>query len=62
MNLVCGVSVWPSWNTTNQDGVGSNFVFKTDGTASAKSYVELDDYRLAQTRYLNSVMISQMDY
>lgn len=62
MNLVSGVPVWPSWNTTNEDGVGSNFVFNTDGTASANSSVELDDYRLAQTRYLNSVMISQMKY
>jgi hypothetical protein len=54
--------VWPSWNNTNMEGIGSNFVFDTDGTSNVKSYVELDDYRLAQTRYLNSVMESQMYY
>lgn len=60
--IVCGVPDWPSWNFTNSKGVGTNFVFNSDGTPSAGPFLELDDYRLAQTRYLNAVMKSQMHY
>ncbi|KAJ9151823.1 Carboxylic ester hydrolase [Pleurostoma richardsiae] len=59
----CGVPNWQAWNTTNSDGVGTNFVFNSNGTVgTSTTYLELDDYRLAQTRYLNSIMETQMYY
>ncbi|KAL4905815.1 Alpha/Beta hydrolase protein [Aspergillus multicolor] len=58
-----GVPHWPVWNGSGVDGtVGYNFVFNTNGSIGSSSYVELDDYRLEQTTYLNSVMHSQMYY
>ncbi|KAL3482049.1 Alpha/Beta hydrolase protein [Aspergillus californicus] len=58
-----GAPVWPAWNGSAADcTVGSNFVFNTNGSVESRSYLELDDYRLEQTRYLSSVMQSQMYY
>ncbi|KAL4970681.1 Alpha/Beta hydrolase protein [Aspergillus stella-maris] len=60
---VRGVPVWPRWNGSEAaNKCGQNFVFNTDGTRNSTSYIEVDDYRLEQTRYLNSLMQSQMYY
>ncbi|KAL4940834.1 Alpha/Beta hydrolase protein [Aspergillus oleicola] len=60
---VRGVPFWSPWNGSEaEDRIGHNFVFNTDGTRNSSSYIELDDYRLEQTRYLNSLMQSQMYY
>jgi hypothetical protein len=60
--VVAGAAVWPSWNTSTVDGVGSNLVFNTDGNGVSSTFVERDDFRLAQTEYLGSIMSSQMHY
>jgi hypothetical protein len=60
--IVAGAAVWPSWNTSTVDGVGSNLVFNTDGNGVSSTFVERDDFRLAQTKYLGSIMSSQMYY
>ena len=44
------------------DGVGSNIVFDTDEEGVSGTFVEKDDFRLAQTKYLGSIMSSQMYY
>ena len=44
------------------DGVGSNIVFDTDEEGVSGTFVEQDDFRLAQTKYLGSIMSSQMYY
>ncbi|RDW76342.1 Carboxylic ester hydrolase [Aspergillus mulundensis] len=60
---VHGVPLWPVWSGSEADGtVGYNFVFNTNGSIDSRSCVEVDDYRLEQTRYLNSVMQRQMYY
>ncbi|KAL4791031.1 Alpha/Beta hydrolase protein [Aspergillus venezuelensis] len=60
---VRGVPVWPRWNGSEAANErGQNFVFNTDGTRNSTSYIEIDDYRIEQTKYLNSLMQSQMYY
>ena len=59
---VAGASAWPSWNASTVDGVGSNIVFDTDEDGASGTFVEKDDFRLAQTKYLGSIMSSQMYY
>jgi hypothetical protein len=60
---VSGYPVWPAWNTSNPNGVGTNFVFDGDGDGTnATSYVELDDFRLAQTTYINTLWQTQLNY
>jgi hypothetical protein len=44
------------------DGVGSGIVFDTDYDGVSGTSVEKDDFRLAQTKYLGSIMASQMYY
>lgn len=43
-------------------GVGTNFVVDADGTNSSKTHTEIDDYRLAGTRYINGIWKSQLNY
>ncbi|KAL3442513.1 hypothetical protein BJX65DRAFT_216466 [Aspergillus insuetus] len=63
MHRVPGIPLWPVWNGSEADGIlGQNFVFNTNGSLASRSYVEADDYRLEQTRYLNSVMRSEIYY
>lgn len=61
-DLVRGFSQWPAWNVTNIDGVGSNIVFHTAEGGVFRTFVEKDDYRLAQTQFIDSVMHCQMFY
>lgn len=61
-SVVKGYPKWPVRNNTNSAGVGKNFVFHADGKQETKSYVELDDYRLAQTLYIQSIFQSQLNY
>ncbi|KAJ4385619.1 hypothetical protein N0V93_010048 [Gnomoniopsis smithogilvyi] len=57
-----GCPIWPLWNTTNANGVGTNFVVNADGTNSSVAYSEFDDYRLEGTKYINSIWHSQLNY
>jgi len=61
-HTVAGAATWPSWNTSTVDGVGSNIVFNTNDDGVSGTFVEKDDFRLAQTKYLGSIMASQMYY
>lgn len=62
VTAVSGCPVWPKWNTTNADGVGTNIVFDADGGNNTETHTELDNYRLAQTQYINSIWQSQLNY
>ncbi|KAH8658301.1 Alpha/Beta hydrolase protein [Xylariales sp. PMI_506] len=59
---VSGYPEWPKWNTTNKNGIGSIYVFAADGTNDTMPFVELDNYRLAQTRYINTLWSTQLNY
>lgn len=59
---VSGYPVWPVWNTTNSNGVGTNLVVDADGSNKTRTHLKLDDYRLAQTRYINNIWKSQLNY
>lgn len=61
-NLVAGAAVWPNWNVSIVDGVGSNIVFNTDDNGVSGTFVERDDFRLAQTMFLGTVLPTQMYY
>lgn len=37
-------------------------VFDADGSNETYHHLELDDYRLAQTKYINSIWKSQLNY
>ncbi|KAF7556984.1 hypothetical protein G7Z17_g1060 [Cylindrodendrum hubeiense] len=57
-----GYPSWPTRNVSNVDGVGSNFVFDTDGSSKTESHVEQDDFRLAQTLCIQKIFQSQLHY
>ncbi|CAN8102093.1 unnamed protein product [Discula destructiva] len=57
-----GYPVWPIWNVNNSNGVGMNLVVDADGTNGTMTHIEIDDYRLAGTRYINSIWKSQLNY
>ncbi|GKU09056.1 unnamed protein product [Fusarium langsethiae] len=57
-----GYPVWPKWNTSQPVGVGSNMVFVADGKEGSGPHLELDNYRLAQTKYINTLWKSQLNY
>lgn len=59
---VSGYPVWSQWNVRNSNGVGINFVFDSDGTNETHHHLELDDFRLAQTKYINSIWRNQLNY
>jgi hypothetical protein len=48
--IVSGAAVWPSWNTSTVDGVGSNIIFNTDDDGVSGTFVENDVYRFARTK------------
>jgi hypothetical protein len=60
--LVSGVPIWPKWNHNTTTAIGSNFVFRAHGAEVPEYFVEADEYRLAQTQYINRVMQGQMYY
>ncbi|KAJ1541239.1 hypothetical protein HK405_010785, partial [Cladochytrium tenue] len=57
-----GYPTWPAWDTDNADGVGTNFVFDADGNPETRSHLELDNYRLNQTKYINTLWATQLNY
>ncbi|KAL4766110.1 Alpha/Beta hydrolase protein [Aspergillus foveolatus] len=58
-----GVPFWPAWNASDlDDTVEYVFVFNTNSSLDSRCYIEVDGYRLEQTRYINSIMQSQMYY
>ncbi|KAK3669765.1 hypothetical protein LTR78_010338 [Recurvomyces mirabilis] len=56
------VPKWPAWQIENSAEVGSSFVFVAKANDSRSAYVELDTYKLAQTRYINSIWSTQLNY